>query len=761
MVRSRSADNDLKDAGSGLYRWGLTVARYPRRFLTMAIVALLAGAIAYPYLQSHLTGLNWEADGTESADVGAFTQRHFNSLGAEQDVIVFTTPAGPVAAARPAVDHVVSVARTTEGVAGVSGPFDRGAIGQVSADHRVAFAWVGLAGDPTSRAMRAANLQKVVADAARSSGVQARVTGLSPLFDDEILIEERGAAVGESLGVVLALIVLVLALGSFVAACVPLVVTVVSLSTTFTLLALVSLAMPLTSFITSCVTMIGTGLAIDYSLFIVSRFREQLVIEQRAGVDRDHATKASVATAVATSGRTVVVAGAIVALSMCSLFILRAAVFREIAIAIGVSVACTLLCALTVLPAILAALGPKIDLLGLPQSCMPAELRDHHDPEASTGWERWAKWVMRYPVVVGSVAVAILLAAAWPIGSLRYGLDYGMSALGGTPSGQGAMVLADAFTPGALAPIQITASGSDGNPLDPKETQRIEAFAAALAGTSDVTHVDLQRQDGYVLVTVIPATPADHPATTALVEQIRSDAKSLTAAGGPRLAVGGATATFLDLDHVVSGGTLPVLGVVIGVSLLYLLIVFRSVALAVKAVVMNLLTTAAAVGLTVAIFQWGWLSRVLGFISVGFVQFYMPAVIFAVIFGLSMDYQVFLLRRIREEWLVSGDNTRAVALGLARTARAITAAAAIMVCVFGSFVTSGVLEMKEIGFGLAVAVALDAILVRMALVPALMRLLGRWNWWLPSTLDKLLPKPKGDSSVDRQVTADFAYLGEE
>ena len=749
MVPVVEVNGDLRLAGTMLYRWGTAVARRWRLVLATALLAAVVGVTAYPYLHSKLTGLDWEADGSDSAYVSAFVQEHFDNLGAERDVIVFTAPGQEIAAMRPAVDRVVAAARSAEGVAGITGPFDTGAIGQVSKDRHVAIATVGLAGDPSSRSGHAANLQRLVADAARGSGVEARLTGLSPLLNDEIAIEERSAARGEALGVALALIVLVAALGSLVAAIVPLIVTAVSLSITFAALALASLTLPFTSFIISCVTMIGTGLAIDYSLFIVSRFREQLVIEQHVGATREQATMASVGTAIATSGRTIVVAGIIVALAMCSLFVFKASIFREIAIAIGIAVACTLLCALTVLPAVLAALGPRIERLGLPQIWLPAELKADQDALKSTGWGRWAGWVMRRPVVAGSTAALILIAAAWPLGSLRYGLDYGMSALGGTPSGQGAAILSDAFTPGALAPIQITANGFGGQPLDQAATEQVETFAGALTGTSNVSHVDLQDQDGYMLVTVFPATSADDPATTALVEQIRSDADVLAGSGGPQLRVGGATASFIDLDRVTSNGTLPVLSLIVGASLLYLLVVFRSVALAIKAVMMNLLTTAAAVGLTVAIFQWGLLSTVLGFNSVGFLQFYMPAVVFAVIFGLSMDYQVFLLRRIREEWLASGDNTHAVITGLARTARPITAAAAIMVCVFGSFVTSEVLEMKQLGFGLAVAIAFDAALVRMALVPALMRLLGGWNWWFPSGLAKVIPEPSRDRTADQ------------
>lgn len=745
MVRADNLDHrriaDGTDSArmAALYWWGAGVARLWRLVLVAGVLAAVAGAAAYPYLRTHLAGLDWEADGSESARVSTFIQDHFAVQGAEQDVIVFTSPGQQITAVRPVIDRVVAAARAADGVTGMVGPFDAGVNGQVSADRQVAFAAVGLAGNPASRASNTAHLQRVVADAAQGSGVQARLTGVSPIFNDEIDVEERGVATGETLGVVLALIVLIVALGALVAAVIPLIVTAMSLLITFGALALASLALPFDSFIMSCVTMIGTGIAIDYSLFIVSRFREQLVVEQRAGTTTEQATIASVATAVATSGRTILIAGTVVAVSMCSLFVIQAPIYRELAIGIGIAVVCTLLSAMTVLPALLAALGPQINRLSLPERWRPAEIQVVHDDAAPAGWARWANWVMRRPVVTGSTVALILIAAAWPLGGLRHGLDLGMSALGDTPSGQGAAILSNAFTPGALSPIQITASGAADRPLDPAATRQVEALAATLAGNPNVAKVDLVPNDGYLLVTVIPSTPVDSPATTSLVEHIRADAAVLARSDGPQLRVGGATAKFVDLGSVTRAGTPLVLSLVLGSSLLFLLFVFRSVALAVKAVVMNMLTTAAAVGLTAAIFQWGWLSGILGFTSVGFLQVYMPVTVFAVVFGLSMDYQVFLIRRIREEWLTSGDNTRAVVAGIAHTARPITAAAAIMVCVFGSFVSSEVLEMKQLGFGLAVAIAIDAVLVRLVLVPALMRLLGRWNWWFPAGLAQLTP----------------------
>lgn len=723
---------------STLYRWGAGVACRWRLVLLAGLAGLILGAAAYPYLRTHLTGLDWEADGTESAQVDTFIERHFPAQGAEQDLVVFEASGQDVTVYRPAIERVVAAVRASQGVTAVSGPFDTHADHQVSPTRRVALAVVGLAGDPAARATHAEQLQKMVARTAAGSPVQARLTGLSPVFNDEIAIEESSTARGETIGITLALVVLVLALGSLVAAVVPLLVTATSLAITFGALALASVVVSFDSFVISCATMIGTGIAIDYSLFVVSRFREELLREEQAGALPQQATVAAVAAALATSGRTVLVAGTVVAASLCSLFVLRASIYREIAIAIALAVACTLLCAMTALPALLSALGARVNRLGLPVRWQPAELQRtaHAGPR---GWARWARWVMRHPLLTGGAAALILLTAAWPLTALHYGLDLGMSSLQDTPSGTAATVLSDSFTPGALAPIQIACSGRDGHPLDEVGTQQVQSLVARLQHNPHVAAADVHRSGGYGLITVTTSIAVDTPAAINLVDQLRADAISLSRDNGVALLVGGPPAKFIDLGRVTRSGTPLVLILVLGVSLLLLVVMFRSVALAVKAILMNLLTTAAAIGLTVAVFQWGWLSSELDFASVGYLQHYMPIAVFAVVFGLSMDYQVFLIRRIREEWLSTGDNTRSVVTGIAHTARPITAAAAIMVCVFGSFVTSNVLEMKQIGFGLAVAIALDAVLVRLVLVPALMRLLGPWNWWLPDHLARRLP----------------------
>lgn len=721
----------LSGHNSWLYRWGAGVARRWQLVLVAGLLAAVFGAIAYQDLRTHLTGLDWEADHSESSQVGAFIEKHFPARGAEQDLVVFDAGAADVTGFGAAITPTLNAVRAADGVTGVLGPFDPGAAGQVSSNEHVAFAVVGLTGDPAARATRAQRIQQIVSHNT-APNLRAWLTGLSPIFNDNLRIEETSAERGETIGVALALVVLVLTLGSLVAPCIPLLVTGAALTSTFSALEVATSVFSFDSFAMSCVTMIGTGIAIDYSLFLVSRFREELARQSDSGATGKHATTAAIATTMATTGRTILIAGAVVAVSLCSLFVIRAPMYREIAIAIAAAVACTLGCAMTIAPALLAALGPRVNRLSLPARWQPAELHAT-DPATSGGWARWARWVMRHPLPLGAAATLILLAAAWPLSGLRYGLDLGMTALQDTPSGKAATVLSDSFSPGMLSPIQIAASGPGGQPLSSAQRDQLAALTDNLAREPHITKVDVLDAAGYRLITATPTTPADASATTHIVEHIRAQATAMTrTTDAPDIAVGGPTAKFIDLAHVTRGGAPLVLVLVLSSSFVFLLAMFRSLALALKAVVMNLLTTAASVGLTVAIFQWGCLASFLGFTSVGFLQVYMPVTIFAVIFGLSMDYQVFLVRRIREQWLCTGDNTSAVVAGIAHTARPITAAATIMVCVFGSFITSDVLEMKQLGFGLAAAIAIDAALVRLLLVPALMRLLGRWNWWLPT-----------------------------
>ncbi|MGW4245095.1 MMPL family transporter, partial [Nocardia sp. NPDC004722] len=328
-----------------------------------------------------------------------------------------------------------------------------------------------------------------------------------------------------------------------------------------------------------------------------------------------------------------------------------------------------------------------------------------------------------------ALGVALLAVAALPITGIRYGIDMGLNSLGDRPTGHATRLVRDDFGPGLLSPIQVVASGAGDSALTYDGRTEVLRLVTDLAHDPRVATVLPQQADGRYLVTVVPKDSFDSTTVSDLTTDIRSRAETVDAA---EVLVGGTPAMFADVSGQISRGFGWVIALVLTASLAFLVVTFRSIVLALKAIALNLLATGAALGITVAVFQHGWGERLLGFHSAGFLQVFLPMLVFAVLFGLSMDYEVFLIRRMKETWDRTGDNAAAVAEGLQRTARPITAAAAIMVAVFASFLSADVMELKEIGFALAVAVAIDAVIVRLILVPAFMRLFGRWNWWLPT-----------------------------
>jgi RND superfamily putative drug exporter len=722
------------------YRWGLLMARHRRAVFVVWILLLIGSIAAVPLMTSRLGNPDYSVTGSESAKVDTLLQRDFSALGNEQDVIVFDAGSGDVtsAASRTAIARVVSAARAQAGVTSVTGPFDQGAQGQVSKDHTAALALVALHGSGPDLTRES----KAVGTAVRTTsagGVRAWFTGFSPITNDLTVVETKDSERAESIGIPVALVMLLLALGAVTAALLPILFAIVGLILIFGVIALLTLGFTFDGFLVTIVTMIGTGIGIDYAMFIVSRFREELA---RRGVrrtpkdakapDTSKEVSEAVGVALTTSGRTVAFSGVIVAISLCSLFIVDSPVFQEVSVGVIVTVLGTLLAALTLLPAVLAKLGPNVNRGALPRRFQPAEVRTDLTPGRG-GWARWAHAVMRHPAEAVIAVAAVLILAAWPLGDLRYGIDLGTASLQGQPTAAAQQVLTRSFGPGIVSPLQIVLTGPGDSPLSSADARAASTLADAVGRDHRVESVGTLTSGGRVLIDAVPSVPIDSSAATGLVDAVRHDlAPKATAGTDAVVQVGGATAQFVDLSNETRAKLPYVLALVLGLSLLYLVVVFRSLVLPIKAVAMNLLVTAASIGLTVAVFQWGHGGGLLGFTSVGFLQVYLPISVFVLLFGLSMDYEVFLIRRMREVWDVTHDNREAVAAGIEHTARPIAAAAAIMVAVFGSFMSANVLELKEFGLALAAAIALDATLVRLVLVPAFMRLLGNWNWWLPS-----------------------------
>ena len=759
-------------------RWGTWVARHKWWVLGAWLVLLVVAGLSYPHLMSNLSAPDYSVTGSDSEEVANLISADFTTIGAEQDIIVFDSSKLKTTDKeyKDAVDRVVKAVKDHEGVVAVVSPYDPGSDAQISADKRAAFATLGLNGSDRERADLSTDLQDVVARAVGAAPVDAYLTGYSQSANDTTEVENADVERAESIGIPIALAVLVIALAAVVAGLLPLIVALFSLTFTFGILSLLIAWRPLDSFLLSIVTMVGVGISIDYSLFILSRYREELVKARDAGDAEPVVT--AVGVAMRTSGRTILFSGSIVAISLFSLFVVKSPLFTGMAFGAVLVVICTLLTAWTMLPALLAALGRRVNWLSLPKKWQPAA-DVAGDAGKISGWGRWARTVLKHPWLA-LPAVALLVLFALPVVNMTLGIDLGLAAISDTATGKAEVVLTSEFSPGLLSPIQILASHEGSGQLSQSDLTAIDKLTKSLAKDDRVAAaysiatlleetvgdvspdalkqlekdkaaastvaqmVNVDNGSNRTIITVVTKAPIDSTAATDLVRDLRDTViPKYATASGPQMLVGGETAQFEDIGNETLSKLPIVMAIVLALSFCYLLIVFRSLLIPAKAVLMNLLATFAAFGLTTWVFAGGHLEGVFGFTSVGFVQTYLPVMVFALLFGLSMDYEVFLVGRMQEEWLRTHDNDEAVVVGVARTARVITAAAAIMAAVFGCFLVADVLELKEFGFALAIAVVLDATLIRLLMVPAIMKVAGgKANWWLPGFLERILPKVK-------------------
>ncbi len=625
-------------------------------------------------------------------------------------------------------------------VTNVLSPYSEAGAAQISKDGTVAFANVTF--DVQAQDVSLAAAKRFV-DTAKSAAGPNLIVGASGLVASQATPPSVG---GTGFGIIAAGVVLFIVFGSLFAMLLPLASALISLGTALGVIGLLSHVLGMPDFSSELVLLIGLGVGIDYALFIVSRHRQGLL----AGRD----VESSVVVAIDTSGRAVLFAGIIVCIALLGMFALGISFLYGLAIAASIGVLFTMAAALTLLPALLGFLGPKV------------LSRRQRRKLAATGpvgarkdgfWFRWAGTVERHPIVAGTVALVVIVALAMPFLSLRLGSsDEGNDPVG-SPTRTAYDLLAKGFGPGFNGPLQITAQ------LHGQGDQAaLDRVAAAVAADPQVVAVTppvvIPVKDG-TKVAVFGAYPSSAPqdaATTELIDRLRADTIPPAVEGSNlTVYVGGITAIFADFADVLTAKLPLFIGVVVLLSFLLLAIVFRSILVPITAAVMNLLSAAAAFGILTAVFQWGWLGGVFGVNRTGPVESFLPVMLFAILFGLSMDYEVFLVMRIHEEWLRTGDNREAVRRGLAVTGRTITAAAVIMVLVFGSFILGGQRIIKEFGLGLAAAILVDAVVIRSALVPSLMLLFGKANWWFPSWLDRVLPKihvePEDLDELDEDV----------
>ena len=547
------------------------------------------------------------------------------------------------------------------------------------------------------------------ATAASGHGVTYNLGG-----DAVDLAETPYGGPSNGIGVAAAAIVLLIAFGSLLAMGLPIATALMGIGSGLSLIALLGHLFPAPSFSAIVAALIGLGVGVDYALFIVTRFRAEL-----HGSDKHSgaAPEDAVVTAMRTAGKSVLTAGITVSIGMLGLLVLHQPLLNGVAIAAAATVAITVLASLTLLPALLGFSGTR--LARPPRLRMPW-LRKQGPGRSTTvsSAEKWACVIQRHPIAAASLATGLVLAIAAPMLAMKLSMPDESAQARGTMGYASYATMADGFGPGFDAPLIVAG---------PAALSGTHALVARTPGIAAETPV-VGSADGQAgMFIAYPATGEQDPATNALVNTLRKELPAGTYLTGPNAG----NVTFANTI----GQRLPwLIAIVIAASMVLLTAVFRSIAVAVKAAVMNLLSVCAAFGVLTAVAQWGWAGKLFGFPEKVPVTTWVPVFLFVILFGLSMDYEVFLLSRIREAWLETGDNTVAVRRGLVSTARVITAAAAIMVVVFLSSVLTPDVSVKQIGLGLAAAVLIDATVVRLVLVPAVMELLGRANWWLPSWL---------------------------
>ncbi|MEI5006116.1 MMPL family transporter [Streptomyces sp. PmtA] len=638
-----------------------------------------------------------------------------------------TDPADPAdpAGKRPATSGSAKKsgdAGTAAGVEGITATAPGGAT-QISEDGRTAYATVVFEAKAADVPETQARAVVDTAKAAARDGLQVELGGSATA-----LAGTPTSHLAEIVGVAVAAVVLFLAFGSLAASLLPIATALVSVGAAYAGVVLLGHVMDVADFAPVLGLLIGLGVGIDYALFIVTRHRKGL----RRGLSVSEAAE----NAVATTGRAVVFAGLTVCIALLGMLILQLSFLNGVAIAACLTVLLTVAASVTLLPALLSFIGMRA--LGRPERRRLA--RRGPRPELPTGFAaRWSAFVERRAKLLGLVATVVMAVLALPTFSLHLGTSDQGNAPATSTTRKAYDLVAEGFGPGTNGPLTLVAAldGAD----DRLAMQQLPAALRNTEGVASVSPVTFNSRADTAVVTVVPDFSPQSQRTSELVDRLRADVLPAAESGTSlEVHVGGVTASYDDFADVIVGKLPMFVGVVIALGCVLLLLAFRSVGIPLKAALMNVAAVASAFGVVVAIFQWGWGSELLGLGSAGPIEPFLPVIMVSVLFGLSMDYQVFLVSRMYEEWLETRDNRRAVRVGLAETSRVINSAAVIMISVFLAFVLSGDRVIAMFGIGLAAAVALDAFVLRTLLVPALMHMLGSANWWLPRWLDRRLPR---------------------
>ena len=710
-----------------------------RWFVVAAWLVLLLAALPLAAKQTEdLTGGGFSVPGSQSEEVEQVLDTDYP--GARDGAItIVLEPTGGEA------DPAAGVERMSEAVSSVEGiSLPPGAEAEAEATlARGDIAVVGLETELSTDAQTdaATELRSELDPGEAADGVTPYTAGQPAAWAGLQELSKEDLEKAETIGFPIVALILLAVFGSLAAASLPLVLGFGSVMLTGAVIYLLSQQMEMSVFVTNMASMIGIGVAVDYSLFILARFREEV----RAGRGAAEAR----AGALATSGLAVAFSGVAVIISLAGLWMVDNQSLRSMALGAMVVVAISILTAIVLLPALIRILGHRVEAGGAVWSGIllfrRAVTGRRRRPGSTRGdghtfWERWTARVMARPWLSVIASAGVLLVLAVPV----LDMETGTGALDQFPSDHDVVVgteLATAETGAGANPVNVVASFDRGELEDAANAAATADLADEIAADRAVREVaEPAAGEGSALVVATSKAASDSDQAAALVERLRSDVvPGSELAGRAEVSVGGEAARIVDIRDQISGSMWQIIAFILGFSFLVLMVMLRSLILPLKAILMNLLSIGAAYGVLVVVFQWGWLDGFLGFESTGAIDTLTPPLILAVVFGLSMDYEVFLLSRIRERFEAHGDNRRAVAEGLASSARTISSAALIMTSVFAVFVLTGVPSIKELGLGNAVAIALDATLVRLILVPAAMQLMGSWNWWLPGWLDRLLP----------------------
>ncbi|MGW8361387.1 MMPL family transporter [Streptomyces wedmorensis] len=748
-----------------LLRLGASAARHPWRVIAAWLIAATLAVLASIAVGGR-TADSMTAPGLDSQRAAQLIERAGTGQeGMTAQVVVTPLDGGATffdhGSARTALTRLQTEVQRLPHVLGTSDPagaLDAGRDttvrgGLVSADGRIAVVRVQY---PDQSRLSAEDLDALVdlGDRLRAE-LPLRIEMGGSLF---YAFSDPDGGVSELIGLLAAATILFLAFGSLVAAALPIGMAVFGLTVGVATMTVLAGVTDVPTFAPILGSMVGLGVGIDYALFVLARHREYLA----RGLDPHEAA----GRAVATAGRPVVFAGGTVVVSILGLAVANVPFMTVGGFAVSIVVLIMVVASVTLLPAFLGAAGPRLARAGRIGRALrtrrPGRLAGRRDTAAggahAAGWRRWIGHVSRHPVPYAVGAAGLLLTAALPVLGLRVGLPDDGSLPHSRTERRAYDLVAEGFGPGTNGPLVIAADPAG----DPAVVDRLVATVAADPGIASLAPTNIDRATGIATLVVFPTTSPQDKATADTIARLRTDVLPTAIGQGPaRAHVGGAAASLSDVGHRTSERLPVFVAAVLAMSFLLLMLAFRSVLVPLKAVLLNLLSIGASYGIMVAVFQWGWGGALIGLEATVPIVSFIPMFLFAILFGLSMDYEVFLLSRVREEYLRTGDNRTAIVEGVSGTARIITSAALIMVAVFLSFAVADDPSTKMFGLGLATAIFIDATVVRMVLVPATMTLLGRTNWWLPKWLDRMLPHgPVGTHDTDDTDDTDAESTGE-